>query len=268
MRTSNSRELIIGFPDAWYVAASVLAVFLFGVSKGGFGGAFGIVSVPLMSLVMSPVQAAAVLLPILCLIDLIGLWSFRGRWDRSEIKLLLPAAILGITIGALTFQFFSQALIRLLLGVVALGFTFHYLTRRDRPTPEAAKRAPVLATAAGTIAGFVSFVAHAGGPPLNMYLLRRHLDRTTFVATSVMFFAMVNYAKLVPYALLGQFDTTNLRASLMLAPVGALGFWAGVQLHHRLNEALFFRLMYGLLFVVGIKLVYDGAVGLRYVLQS
>ena len=112
--------------DPWFYALAVPAVILFGISKGGFGGGFGVIAVPLMALAISPVQAAAILLPILCLMDLFSLWAFRGKWLISEIRLLVPASLLGIGIGTLLFGYMSPALIRLMLGVVAITFTLHY----------------------------------------------------------------------------------------------------------------------------------------------
>jgi uncharacterized protein len=249
--------------DPWFYVAAVPAVLLFGVSKGGFGAGFGIVAVPLIALVVSPVQAAAILLPILCLMDLFALWAFRGRWVWPELRILVPASLLGIGIGTLLFGYMSPAIIRLILGAVAITFTlnhwFHLTTRGDLERP---MYPPLVGTIAAATAGFTSFVAHAGGPPLDMYLLRRKLDRTAFVGTTVASFAIVNYVKLLPYAWLGQLDISNLSTSVVLAPLAPLGIGLGVWLHRRVSDRIFFHFVYTMLFVVGLKLVYDGTVGL------
>lgn len=249
--------------DPWFYAAAIPAVLLVGMSKGGFGGGLGTLAVPLIALVISPVQAAGILLPILCLMDLFGLWAYRGRWVWPELRVLLPASLAGIAIGTLSFEFMRPALIRLLVGAVAIVFTFHYLVARhggrratlpDYPRP--------VGIAAGAVAGFTSFIAHAGGPPVSMYLLRRPLDRTDFVATTVLFFTVVNYTKLVPYAWLGQLASGNLLTSLVLAPLAPIGVAAGVYLHRRVSDRLFFGIVYVLLAAVGVKLVWDGVAGL------
>jgi len=215
--------------DPLFYAACIPAVLMFGIAKGGFGGAMGVIAVPLMSLVISPVQAAGILLPILCLMDLLSLWAYRGKWVWPELKTLLPASLIGVILGTLLFVSNSS----------------DYL-----PRP--------FAWLGGSVAGFTSFIAHAGGPPLSMYLLRRPLNRTEFVATSVVFFAGLNYVKLVPYGWLGQLSSDNLLAALILAPVAPIGVGIGVWLHSRVSDRFFFRFTYILLFIVALKLISDG----------
>lgn len=248
--------------DPWFYAAAIPAVLLFGISKGGFGGGLGIVAVPLMALVISPVQAAAILLPILCAMDLVAVWKFRGRWVWPELRVLLPASLLGILVGTLLFEFMSASVVRLILGVIAIVFTLHFWVSQHRAKSAALPDFPrALGFVGGGAAGFTSFIAHAGGPPFSMYLLRRPLDRTGFAATSVLFFAVVNYVKLLPYAWLGQFDVTNLATSAALIVLAPIGVLTGVWLHHRVSDRLFFTVIYGGLFAVGLKLVYDGLTG-------
>lgn len=241
-----------------FYLAAVPAALLTGISKGGFGGGLGILAVPLMALTIGPVQAAAILLPILCAIDLIGVWAYRGRWDTVSLRILLPAALLGIVLGALSFGFFDAALVRLLLGTIAVGFSLHFWFNRGRGglgvPPHSLWRGGLW----GGLAGFTSFVAHAGGPPIQVYLLPRQLDKTVYQATTVVFFIVVNYIKLIPYTLLGQFTGTNLLAALSLLPVAAFGMGLGIWLHDKVPVRLFFRLCYAFLLVTGLKLLYDG----------
>jgi len=249
--------------DPVFYAAAVPAVLLFGIAKGGFGGVLGVAAVPIMALVMSPVQAAGILLPILCLMDLIGLWAYRGKWVWPELKLLLPASLVGITVGTLLFGFMSAAVVRLIVGGIALAFILSSLYERHF---RESLRGSYLPRAAGVLgaagAGFTSFVAHAGGPPLTMYLLRRPLNKTEFVATTTVFFTVVNYAKLLPYGMLGQLSTDNLLASVVLAPLAPIGIALGVWLHRHVTDRFFFRFAYVGLFVISLKLISDGLSGL------
>ena len=248
--------------DPWFYVAAVPAVLLFGISKGGFGGGLGTAAVPLMALVVSPLQAAAILLPILCVMDLVAVWKFRGRWVWPELHVLLPASLIGILVGTLLFEYMSASFVRLVVGVVAVTFTLHYWISRQRARGAQPTHYPrMYGTLGGSVAGFTSFVAHAGGPPISMYLLRRPLDRTDFAATAIAFFAVVNYVKLIPYAWLGQLDTTNLATSAALVALAPIGVLIGAWLHHRVSDRFFFALVYALLFVVGLKLIYDGISG-------
>ena len=255
-------EITLLITDPFFYLAAVPAVILFGIAKGGFGSGLGVLAVPLIAMVVPPVQAAAILLPILCLMDLVGLWAYRGKWMLAELRILLPASLLGIAIGTLMFQFMSPSRLRLLLGILAISFTLHHwLQSGIRKSAEQSLFGPAVGIGAATLAGFTSFIAHAGGPPITMYLLRRGINRTQFVATTVVFFAVVNYVKLVPYTWLGQFDTSNLETSLVLAPLAPLGIGMGVWLHNRVTDRFFFKLAYTMLFVVGLKLIYDSSAG-------
>ncbi len=248
--------------DPWFYVVAIPAVLMFGISKGGFGGGLGIVSVPLMALLISPVQAAAIMLPILCVMDLFALRRFRGQWIWPEVRILVPASLIGIAVGTLMFGLLSAAGIRLIIGIVAIAFTLqHWFNRRMSRERLPGDFPRAFGWLGGSIAGFTSFVAHAGGAPINMYLLRRSLNRTEFVATTVFFFAVVNYVKLVPYGFLGQLDTSNLMTALVLSPLAPIGIEVGHYLHQRVSDRFFFRLMYAALFVVGAKLIYDGVTG-------
>jgi uncharacterized membrane protein YfcA len=257
-----ARECLL-ITDPWFYAVAIPAVILFGISKGGFGGGLGVVAVPLTALVISPVQAAAILLPILCIMDLFAIRRFRGLWVWPELRVLVPASLLGIGIGTLLFGYLSAAAIRLIVGVIAIAFALHYWwSRRAAATSADVDFPRVYGFLGGGTAGFTSFIAHAGGPPVNMYLLRRSLNRTEFAATTIFFFAVVNYVKLIPYGWLGQLDTSNLLTAAVLSPLAPLGIEIGHFLHHRVSDRFFFQMMYVLLFVVGSKLVFDGVTGL------
>jgi uncharacterized membrane protein YfcA len=210
-----------------------------------------------VALVTTPTRAAAILLPILCAMDVVGVIAYRRSWDPVNMRILLPGSVVGILLGTATFRFLDESLIRLLLGALALGFVLRYwLVRTPQQEPTAPSRRAGSFWAA--VSGFTSFVAHAGGPPLSVYLLPQNMDKTLFVGTTVVYFTFVNYLKLVPYSLLGQFSGENLLTSLVLSPLAPLGMWLGIWLHRRIDEKLFYQVIYGMLAAVGLKLLYDG----------
>jgi uncharacterized membrane protein YfcA len=210
-----------------------------------------------MALVIPPTQAAAILLPLLCVMDIFIIVHYRKKYDRKNLIILVPAAILGILLGTFTFRYLSDAHIRILIGIIAVVFVGNYLIGRRNNLE---KTDPNLIKGGfwGAVAGFTSFGVHAGGPPVSIYLLPQRLDKTIFVGTTVVFFTIVNYVKLVPYYFLGQLNSDNLLVSLILAPLAPLGIWIGIKLHDRVNEKLFYNLAYFFLFITGIKLLYDG----------
>jgi uncharacterized membrane protein YfcA len=247
--------------NPWFYAVAIPAVLIAGVSKAGFGGAFGGLSVPLMSLTIPPVEAAAILLPILCLMDLFGARAYQGRWDRSNLRSLLPGAFAGIALGTLCFDLLSDQAIRVIVGVIAIGFAVTNWLELA-PSRHRVAASPAKGFFWSTTAGFSSFLANAGGPALMIYLLPQRLDKSVFVATTVMFFLVINFAKLVPYGMLGQFSTSNLQASLLLLPLAPLGVALGLWAHGKVKELLFYRIAYVLLFVTGARLVFDGSLNL------
>ncbi len=252
--------MLIDNPALYLVA--IPALLITGISKGGCGGGLGVVGVPILALVIDPVQAAAIMLPILCLMDLMGMKAYNGRWDRDLLKVILPAAVLGIGIGTAMYRFLDTDSIRLMVGLIAVVFSLNYWLRRGEQQKQGRKPGRISGLFWSAMAGFTSFVSHAGGPPINVYLLSLRMHKTVYQATTVIFFTTVNYVKLVPYAWLGQFDGTNLMTSLALLPLALAGMWLGIWLHHRVPDELFYRIAYSLLLITGIKLFYDGVSGL------
>jgi len=154
--------------------------------------------VPLMAMFISPVAAAAIMLPILCLIDLFNLWGYRKDWNRGDVALMLPGAIIGISVGAMTYRYVDDNAIRLLLGVVTIIFALSFFLQGS-PGGEGHKPSKLTGVICGTISGFTSFVAHAGGAPVKFYLLPQKLSKKVFVGTHVFYFFVVNQIKLWPY---------------------------------------------------------------------
>lgn len=247
--------------DPWFYAAAIPAVLLAAISKGGFGGGLAMLGVPLLSLTIPAPQAAAIMLPILCLMDAVGVWGYRKTWHRRNLWIMAVGALLGIAIGTATFHLFSDAAIRFLIGCIAVAFALNYWFRRKSETAPTRPNL-VKGMAWGALSGFTSFMAHAGGPPANAYLLPQRMDKTLFVGTMVMFFTSINYAKLLPYWWLGLLPVGNLTMSLMLCPLAPVGVLLGIWLHRRISPTWFYRLCYLFLFASGLKLLYDGATAL------
>lgn len=245
--------------DPVFYAAAIPAILLMGISKGGFGSGAGLFATPLMALTVPIPQAAAIMLPILIAMDITGLWAYRGRYSRENLKLILVGGVLGIALGALTFRYFSDAWIRVILGAMSIAFVApRYVVRAMAPAPRSTPRGLFWSIAAGV----TSTIAHAGGPPLSIYLLPQRLEKSQLVGTTVIFFAVVNLVKLVPYAWLGLFDARNLWTSLVLVPLAPVGIALGVKIMRRLPEEIFYRVCYALLLVVGAKLLWDGLAAL------
>lgn len=255
-----AHDSIISLADPATLAAVVLAVVLVGLSKGGLGGAFALMGVPILALVMPPLQAAALLLPILLMMDAISLWTWRGWWDRRTLVHLLPGAMLGIAIGGLTAAVTSDALVRLIVGLVALGFVARMALARSGGSGQG--QSHLRGGFWGAAAGFTSFVAHAGGPPFQVYVLPQRFDPRVYTGTSVLFFAVVNVVKVLPYAALGQFDNAILFSAAMMLPLAVVATLAGAWIVKRMRAEVFYPFMYVMIALVGLRLVWDGASGL------
>jgi len=244
--------------DPVFYLAAVPAVLLTGVSKAGLGGAIGVLGVPILALVVDVPQAAAIMLPILLAMDAIGVIAFRRRFDAAVLRHAIPAAMVGIAFGALLFRVVDARWITALIGLEAIVFALLKFSEGSRawtgsPQPLSVARARFWPA----VAGFTSFVSHAGGPPMMQLLLPLRLDPVTFVGTTTWFFAAVNAAKLLPYAWLGQFDATNLGTSLALMPAVPVGYFAGLRLLRWIKPAAFVRVATWALFVTGLKLAWD-----------
>jgi uncharacterized protein len=244
---------------AFWVLASFAAI-LVGLSKGGLP-IVGILGVPLMSLVISPVMAAGLLLPIYVISDMFGLWAYRHAFDRRVLAIMVPAMTVGVGIGWATASVVSEAWVTLLVGVIGAAFAANLLIRALRVV--VAKPADIAPGVFwGTIAGFTSFVSHAGGPPYQVFVLPLKLEKAVFAGTATIAFACVNFIKLIPYYALGQLSFDNLKIAALLAIPASLAVFAGVRLVKVIPEKLFFQLISWTLLVVSFKLIWDGVSGL------
>ncbi|PPE68034.1 sulfite exporter TauE/SafE family protein [Caldimonas caldifontis] len=242
--------------DPWFYAAAIPAVLLMGLSKSGFGSGFGSLAVPIMALTISVPQAAAIMLPLLAVMDVLGVTAYRRHVDLKLIRLLLPAGLVGTVVGMLLFGVLSPTTVAAVVGGLTLAFLAQRLffpPRADAPPP------PLwLGRLLAVASGFTSFVAHAGGPPINAYVLPLRLSPVVFSATMAVFFAAVNASKWIPYAWLGLIDWRNMITALALMPFAPMGVWLGVRLVHRVRQDWFYRLVYAGMFLTGCKLLWDG----------
>ena len=241
--------------DPYFYAVTIPAVLLLGVSKSGFGAGFGSLAVPMMALAVTVPQAAAILMPVLLVMDVMGMAAFRKDLDLRLLRFLLPFGLLGIVIGALLFKSLD---VRTVAGVVGV-FTLLFLAQRLLFPPRSDSVPPPrwLGAILTTTSGFTSFIAHAGGPPINAYMIPLRLPPIRFAATMAFFFFFINLSKWLPYAWLGLLDMRNLATSLVLLPLAPVGVLVGVRLARRIRPQLFYRLVYTGMFLTGIKLVWD-----------
>ena len=245
-----------------FYAAAIPAVTLMGLAKGGFSG-LGLLSLPLMALVVSPVQAAAITLPILIVQDVVSVWAYRYTWDRRNVMLLVAGAISGVLTGYLLAAQVSDAAIKLAVGVISVAFAMRRMVlERSATPPEAAPADTPRGLFWGWVTGFTSMIAHAGGPPFQIYVMPQKLPRDVFVGTGAVVFAILNWIKVPPYVALGQFTMENLATAAALFPVAIASTWAGVLLVRRVSGQSFYTAVYVLLVLVGAKLIYDGAAAL------
>lgn len=243
--------------EFWVVAGIV--AFIVGLSKGGWS-AIGNLSVPLFSLVIDPLMAAGLLLPVYLVSDAFGLWAYRQSYDRKVLAILVPAGILGILLGwaiiPWTSTHFPQgaAIITGLVGCIGILFALYMLVG---PPKSAMARKPTLGAGLfwGAIAGFTSYISHAGAPPYQVYVQPLKLDRLAYAGTTTILFAILNAAKLVPYALNGQVSLQSLETGAYIAAPAILGVFVGKKTVGMVSERTFYRIITWALLIVGVNLL-------------
>jgi len=239
----------------WYMALAGCAAFLVGLSKGGLP-AIGMLAVPMLSLVMSPVQAAVLLLPIYVISDMMGIYLYRRDFSAPNLRILLPAGVLGVLVGWLTASMVSDRAITFLIGAIGVAFCLNAWLRKNmqaEPKPVHAGRGWFW----GTLAGFTSFISHAGAPPYQVYMLPQKLPKAEFAGTSTIVFAVINAAKILPYQNLRPYSLDTLHSAAVLIPFALVGAVMGAYLTRRLADVWFYRIVQGGLFVVSLKLIAD-----------
>ena len=242
--------------DPWFYAVAVPAVLLMGLAKSGFASGFGALATPVLAIAVPVPQAAAIMLPLLLVMDAVGLQQLWPHRDRALLRLLLPAGLAGTVVGTLLFGVLPARAVSAVVG----GLTLLFLAQRlfFPPRAEGRPASKALGRVLGVAAGFTSFVAHAGGPPISAYLLPLRLKPLVFAATMAVFFAAVNLSKWIPYAWLGLIDLRNMSTSLVLLPLAPVGVFTGVWLARRIRPVWFYRFAYSGMLLAGLKLLWDG----------
>ena len=239
-----------------FYAIAIFAVLLTGLSKSGFGGGLGVMAVPLMSLFVTPQFAAAVMMPILLAMDVLIVWRYRQTWDRQIVFGLLPAALMGLVIGGLSFHYMQANTVKFLIGLLAAFFVIQFALSRQRSATLKPTAKPVI-FGLGLLSGFSSFIAHAGGPPVKGYLLKQQLDKSWFVGTNTVFFFLLNFLKTIAYGASGTLSTASLQTSSLLAPILIIGVVSGFRLHRFVDQNTFVVVVYGFLSLTAAKLLFD-----------
>lgn len=244
--------------DPFFYFVAIPAVIFLGLSKGGFAGV-GTAATPLLALYLPPLEAAALLLPVLITQDLISIYVYRRDWDAKNLKIMLPGAVIGMAIGWLTASHVSDNTVRVIVGLVGVAFVANVWLRRASIEPRTMSSASGVFW--GGVSGFTSFMTQGGSPPFQVYVLPQRLPKLTLVGTTTIFFAVVNALKIGPYFALGQFTTENFATSVALLPVAVAANFAGVWLVRRTPTGLFYQIAYVLLFAISVVLLWQGIGG-------
>ncbi len=243
--------------DPLFYVLAVPAVLALGMSKGGFAGV-GQMATPMLALAMPPLEAAAIMLPIMLVQDATALWVYRKDWNGHILVIMIPGAIVGIGAAWALAAHISDAAVRVFIGTTTMIFVLYSWIGAARMAAEARRPGVVSGVVWGALSGFTSTICQAGSPPYQMYVLAQKLPKMSFVGTSAIFFATMNWLKVIPYFALGQFSGKGLATSLVLLPLAIatnfLGFWA-VRVT---PQELFYKITMVLMFLISIELVRSG----------
>ena len=240
----------------FFLLTVVPAIVLYGIAKSGLGGSISLISVPLMTLVMPLSQALAIILPILIFSDIVAVYRFRKEFDLNTLKLIVPFAGIGIFIGSLTFSYFSEDILKFIVGLMGFFFTTHYFLFKKNKE-EKSKKNFLKGGICSAVAGFTSFCVHAGGTPTSIYLLPLRMKKEIYVGTRVIFFTFVNLIKLPFYIHLSMVNFQTFKQSMVLLPLAIIGIYIGYKILKIIEEKLFYNILYLLILVTSSKLIYD-----------
>lgn len=246
--------------DPLFYGVAILAVLVTGISKSGLGGV-ALLAVPLLSLVISPLEAAAITLPLLLMMDFMGVFAWRGKADWSHLKVVLPGSLIGVVIGTATAQWVDGDDVKLVVGLISVLFCLYQWFgpwfNKSTQKPSDTKPRWFTGSLAGMGAGYTSYIAHAGSVPYHIYIIPKGLDKAVFAATGTWFFTLVNMMKMPAYYVAGMMDWAVILQALVLAPFVPIGVYAGLWLNKRINPDLFYKVIYGTVFIIGLKLIWD-----------
>ena len=239
--------------DPWFYFVAIPAVLIYGIGKGGLGGALGVIAVPLISLVIPAVKAAAILLPILMLMDIFAVQRHWRNADSSIIKNMMPGAFCGVFFASLFLSYIPTNMVSAIIGALCIWFGFSFYVSSSQPIKSNLKRTYFWSV----LSGFSSTTIHAGGGPASIYLLPLKLNKVTLIATMAVFFTAVNILKLFAFTAIGELDKENILTSLVLMPLAPLGVWLGVLFLNKVNQKLIYNVCYFSLMISGGKLLWD-----------
>lgn len=241
--------------DPIFYLVAIPAVIILGLSKGGFSG-LGTATTPMLALYLPPLEAAALILPVLIVQDLISLYVYRREWDASNLKIMLPGAVAGMGLAWLLAAHISEDMVRIVIGVIGIAFVGNSWLQRANIRPR--RMGSVGGVFWGAVSGFTSFMSQAGGPPFQVYVLPQRLPKLVLVGTTTIFFAIINALKIGPYLALGQFHGSNLMTSLALLPAAIAANFAGIWLVKHTPAGLFYKIAYSLLLAISVSLLWQG----------
>lgn len=245
--------------DPTFFAVAIPAVIFAGISKAGFGSGAAFAAAAILALVVPPGTALGIMLPLLMLIDVASLGPYWGKWHAPSARWLIAGAVPGVALAAALYAVTPADVFRVLIGLICLAFVGYQMARRQGWLVTGHWRfSRFWGAITGVSAGFTSFVSHAGGPPVAVFLLGQGMGKTQYQATTILSFWVINILKFVPYAFLGIFTAQTWLADLFLAPFALIGAWLGVRAHHWVSERVFFALTYTLLVVTGARLLWIG----------
>ena len=249
--------------DYAFWAVAFVAVFIVGLSKSGLVGSMGMVAVPLLSMVMPARDATGMMLPVLLSMDAIAVWVYRKEANWHVLWIMLPGALAGTIVGWLLWSVVTDAQVLLAVGVITVLFMLDALLPIRKRLPDSPP-SPLWGNFWGAVSGITSFISHTGGPPFQIYTLPLRMAPSVYAATTAFFFAIVNTMKLVPFFFLGTLSVNNLELSAILVPVGLMGVALGVYLVRRISANAFYTIAYILILLLGLKILYDGIVGVFF----
>ena len=240
---------------------AIPAVIALGLSKGGFAGV-GQMATPMLALVMPPLEAAAIMLPIMIVQDANAVWVYRKEWSGRIAAIVIPGGLIGVTAGGLLAAYISDNAVRVFIGVFTIAFVIYSFVRMLQVPREAKKPGVAAGVIWGALSGFTSTICQAGGPPYQMYVLSLRLPKMTYVGTTAIVFAAINWMKVVPYIALGQFSSKGLGTTLVLMPLAIAANLFGFWLVRVTPQALFYKITLVIMAVISVELAREGILGI------
>lgn len=249
--------------DPVFYAIAIPAVIALGLAKGGFAGV-GQMATPMLALVMPPLEAAAIFLPILIVQDANAVWVYRKEWSGRIVAIIVPGAALGIGLAWWLASYISDAAVRVFIGVITIAFVAYSVVKMLSVPREPGKPGIAAGLFWGAMSGFTSTICQAGGPPYQIYVMSLRMPKMLFVGTTAVTFALINWIKVVPYVALGTFSAKGLGTTLLLLPLAVAANWLGFWLVRITPQETFYRITLALMFVIAIELTREGVMELWF----